>query len=70
MFYQTIHENRLIGGYISRYLSEALVSLKQIKDYIEKNDSYSLYRTFKALNTKYVILYHNYVIFDRGWLKL
>jgi hypothetical protein len=70
MFYQTIHENKLIGGYLSRYPENALTTVKKIKNYIEKDDVSHLQSTLKSLNITYIVRYNDYIVSDSQWSKI
>ena len=70
MYYQTIHENRLIGGYISRYPSTALTTMKSIEDYVKNSYRGELKEILRNLNLKYIILYKDYVTQDPKYLKI
>jgi len=60
LYYQTLHENKLIGGYLSRYPSESLTSLNQIEREIENKNTTSLNSMFKNLEVDYIVVYKDY----------
>jgi hypothetical protein len=57
MYLQTIHEKKMLDGYISRRENESLYSIVKLKTFIREEDVIRLISFLKEQNTRYIIYY-------------
>jgi hypothetical protein len=57
MYFQTIHEKKILDGYISRRDTESIYSLVMLKEFIRNKDVEGLLKFLKEQNTRYIIHY-------------
>jgi len=57
MYLQTIHEKKILDGYISRRDTESIYSLVMLKEFIRNKDVEGLLKFLKEQNTRYIIHY-------------
>lgn len=57
MYLQTIHNQKMLDGYISRRENESLYSIVKLKTFIREEDIVGLINFLKEQNTRYIIYY-------------
>jgi hypothetical protein len=57
MYLQTMHEKKMLDGYISRRENESLYSIVKLKTFIREEDVIRLISFLKEQNTRYIIYY-------------
>jgi hypothetical protein len=60
MYFQTIHQKKIIDGYISRIPLEFKETLKLIEILVSDGKKEELEKLLKQLNVKYIIVNYNY----------
>jgi hypothetical protein len=70
MYYQTLHENKLVGGYISRHPKTSLITLSKIKNELEKDNRDTVSTILSEINVTYVVIYNDYLKDAHKWYKI